>query len=163
MPRAEIPTGQMPIEQLPPIIHPDDRDSEIILVDPDLATKEYQEALAFNNEPVTIRIEPGTEENAAQFHPAWVNGKGAEALINGKWIAYGHLPVGEVLTTRRKYLEVLLRSKRNTVITTVHERPGQDPINETRRPTSATMAISIIEDRNPRGAAWIAELRRRNF
>ena len=162
MSRQELNSDTMPIEQLPPISGDGDRNPDIILVDK-IEPNEYLEALAFNEEPVTIRIEPGIEENAPLYHPAWVNGRGAEVLINNRWVTFNFLPVGEVVTTKRKYLEVLLRSKRNSVITVVREEQGRDPVNEVRRPTSATMAISIIEDRNPRASAWIAELRRRNY
>lgn len=163
MARHELHTESAPIEQLPPIVTDSlDREPEVIFADR-IESNDYLDALAFNEDAVTIRIEPGIEENAPQFHPCWVNGKGAEVLVNGRWLEFKHFPVAEVLTTKRKYLEVLLRSKRNSIITHIVEQPGRDPINEVRRPTSATMAISIIHDPSPRAAAWMTELRRRNW
>jgi hypothetical protein len=165
MAKMELHTSDLPIDQMPPVTElPADRDSPVILTDR-IESNDYLEALAFNEDPVTIRIEPSAEENAPTFFPCWVNGKGAEVLVGGKWVEFrgGQLPIGEVLTTKRKYLEVMIRSKRNTVVAQGHMVAGEDAINETRRMTSATLAISIIEDRNPRGAAWATEFRRRNF
>jgi hypothetical protein len=93
--------------------------------------------------------------------PCWVNGKGAEVLVNGKWVEFGYLPVSQMLTTKRKYVEVLLRSKRDSVNTNVIERDNEDPQNIIERSTTSTALFSIIEDRNPRGAEWATELRRR--
>lgn len=166
MARKELYSTDTGIDQLDALIDDgsdDDRTPEIVLVDPEVATKDYQDALAFNENPVTILIAPGIEENAAQFQFCQVNGKGAEVLINRRWVSFGHLPVGQVLTTKRKYLEVLIRSKRNGVVTTVIRPDGEDPINKTTRPTASVMAITLVEDRNPRGVAWFQEMIRRQL
>lgn len=163
MPRA-IESEDHPIEQLPPIgtdIY--QREPEIQLVDR-IDDKDWLETLAFNEDPVTIRIEESAEENAPQYHLVQVNGRGAEVLIDGKWLIFGYLPVGLQVVTKRKYLEVLLRSKR-TRITHMQDDAGPNPalMNVAHRATSATMAVSIIHDPSPRAGAWVAELKRRNF
>lgn len=155
----ELHTETMPIEQPPPFNLDDDRESDIQRVQR-IESKDYLDALAFNEEPVTIRIEQGMEENAPQWHLVHVNGRGAEVLLDGKWMVWGQLPVDKVITTRRKFLEVMLRSKRTVVHSNIH---NIDESNHLQRSTSALMAISIIEDRNPLGPEWIRELRRRNY
>lgn len=127
--------------------------------------KAWVENLAFAEEPVTIRLEPSAEKNAARTAYVCVNGKNCEVLINGQWqeAPQGHIPVGMELTIKRKYLAVLVGSKINT-ITTEHDAPGAEFINNrTPRSTSAVFALSVIEDRNPKGIPWLTELRRRHF
>jgi hypothetical protein len=166
MARQQLHTSDVETEQLPPIFDDgsdDERLPEVILVDERMAKKEYLADLAFNEEPVTILIQPGAEENAPNYHLCSVNGKGAEVLLDRKWIEFKYLPVGQEVTTKRKYLEVLLRSKRNTVIAGYQLQDGKDPVNTTMRPTSAAMAVTIVEDRSPRGRAWASEMLRRNY
>lgn len=159
MPR-ELNTDTMPINQPPPVNLDDDREPEIIRVER-VVSKEYVDALAFNEEPVTIRVEPGMEENASPFTDViQVNGRGAEILLNDRWHVWGHLPIDRIITTKRKYLEVMIRSKS----TRVHSNAQAiDETNQLKRSTSGTMAITIIEDRNPRGHAWIRAIREANF
>lgn len=155
---------------------PDDRDGDVVLVDAEMqarVTKEYKEALAFMEEPVTIRLEPSTDKNSATVFPVWVNGKFAECWMNngrhvgiedsGRWVAVGWLPVGIEITVKRKALEVIIRAKVDTVETDVIENPGQDPQNKVKRFTSAVHSFSIIQDKSPLGAAWVREVRRRNY
>lgn len=126
-------------------------------------SNDYLDELAFNEEPVTIRIEPSSEKNAAAHFPIWVNGKGGEVLINGEWVPVGYLPVNTVLTIKRKYVEVLMRAKIDTVTTDVIEEKNKDPINKVKRFTSAVNSFSIIKDDNPLSQAWLTEIRRRNM
>jgi hypothetical protein len=165
MPRQELHSDQLPpIEQKPTISDdPDLYESEIITVDPSLWKKEHADALAFMEEPVTIRIEPSADKNAAGAFPVWVNGKPAEVFQRGAWDEIGYLPVGMVLVIRRKVLEVIIRAKVDTVMTKILEQDSERPNNVVQRFTSPVHSFSIIEDRNPRGAAWVSELRRRNL
>lgn len=161
---TEIQSDHHPIEQLPPVwtgVY--QREPEIQLVDR-IDDKDWLDTLAFNDDPVTIRIEESAEENAPQYHLVQVNGRGAEVLIDGKWVIFGYLPVAQQIVTKRKYLEVLLRSKR-TRITHTQDEAGPNPalMNVAHRATSATMAVSIIHDPSPRAGAWIGELKRRNY
>ena len=72
----------------------------------------------------------------------------------------GWLPVGEVITTKRKYAEVLILSKHMTVDTTVRTNPGKDPENIMRRSVSSRCPVSIIRDENPKGMEWVTRLMR---
>lgn len=167
--RTELHTDDIKIEQKPDFVGNGSDNSDLIGRAPEiiaaqqLPKKEYLDELAFNEEPVTIRIEPSAEKNAALWHPIWVNGKGCEVWIGGQWREFTYLPVGEVVTVKRKYVEVLLRSKTDTVQTHVKEVEGENPQNVIKRFTSAVVSFSIIQDKNPLGAAWVEELRRRNF
>lgn len=142
---------------------PQHREPEIVRADPSIADVDYQAELAFMEEPVTIRLEPSTDKNAANVFACWVNGRGGEMLIDDRWVTVTYLPVGVEIVTKRKYLEVIVRAKIDTVQTDVIESPGQDPENRVKRFTSPVHSFSVIEDRNPRGAAWLTDLRRRNF
>jgi hypothetical protein len=123
----------------------------------------YFDELAFMEEPVTIRLEPSSDRNAAMAFPVWVNGKKAEVYQNGRWDEIGYLPVGRVLVVKRSVLEVIIRAKIDTVHTRIDNSDSERPNNREDRFTSPIHSFSIIEDRNPRGAAWVTELRRRNL
>jgi len=117
--------------------------------------------LAFMEEPVTISIEEnsGNNQNPETHVPVFVNGKGAEVLVDGKWIDFGWLPIGMQLVVKRKYVEVLARS-RSTSIATVHDDATvRMPRNDVRRTNRANYPLTIIHDSNPRGRDWIAAVR----
>ena len=169
MGRQELHTADVKIDQFEDLVGDvalRDRESPIIRADKPL-NNDYLDELAFNEEPVTIRLEPSTDKNAATWFPIWVNGKGAEVLINDKWVEFGHLPVGVTLVVKRKYVEVILRAKIDTVTTEVAENRSTDSAdnmeNKVKRFTSALHSFSILYDKNPLGAAWLNEIRRRNM
>jgi hypothetical protein len=170
MPRKPIETGDLKIEQQDDIKSDAglrDRSGDIIEVDPDLLKKEYADELAFNEEPVTVILQPSTEKNASPVEPVWVNGIGAEVLENDRWRSRTYLPVGVRLTLKRKYVERLLSAKftRIETITQVRNQGTQEEYsdNTVKRVTSATRALTICEDQNPKGGAWVEEMMRRNF
>ncbi len=164
MPRKELHSDDLPqVEQRAPI--PDNAteyEGDVILTDK-LPSTGYADDLAFMDEPVVIRLEPSSDKNAANVFPVWVNGQGAQVLMNGAWREITYLPVGQVLTVKRKVLEVIIRAKVDTVTTVIREMDAERPNNVIQRFTSAVMSFSVIEDRNPRGAGWIQEQRRRNL
>lgn len=163
MPREEIHSSQLPpIEQMPPITDTDAYDGDVVLTE-DVLKKDYADALAFMAEPVTIRIEPSSEKNAATVFPVWVNGKSAEIFWNGRWYEAGYLPVGQEIVVRRSVLEVIIRAKIDRIETKILEQDSERPNNVVSRFTSPVHSFSIISDANPRGPAWVAELRRRNL
>lgn len=167
MGRTALHSDTIKIEQKVPIIgdkklKPEDRDSEIILVDHELDT-DYADALAFSEEPVKIILNQSAEKNAPTSFPVWVNGKGAEVFQNGRWDEIGYLPVGRPIIIKRKYLEVIMRSKLDAVTTTHDDATVERPVNRINRSTSAVHSFSILEDKNPRGAAWASEMIRRNM
>lgn len=159
----EINTADMPVEQKATISDdPSAYDGDIVLVDKPL-NKEWAEAMEFNEEPVTIRLEPSTDKFASNVFEVRVNGKGAEVFQNGKWMEITYLPVGVELITKRKYVEVIIRAKIDTITTDHGNANEENPRNLVKRATTPIHSMSIIRDDNPKSAAWAQELRRRNF
>lgn len=163
MARQELHSSKLPdVQQMPPIADPATYDGDIVLTE-QTHQQAYLDELVFMEEPVQIRLEPSAEKNAAGAYPVWTNGKPAEVFQNGRWDEIGYLPVGRVLTVRRKVLEVIIRAKIDTLSTHILEMDSERPNNVVQRFTSPVHSFSIIEDTNPRGPAWVAELRRRNL
>jgi hypothetical protein len=163
-PGKETLSETLPIDQKPDIVDSNKRpESDLIIrADPSIANKDQLAELAFNEEPVTIRLEPSSDPNAASAIPIWCNGIGCEYLRNDRWVQApgGYIPVGAVLTIKRKYLAILVMAKQDK-ITTHHGQPGEEhPQNTIKRFTSSYQAFSVLEDKNPKGAAWLTELRR---
>ena len=163
--RREQETADTPITQLPPISMPPlgeelDIAPDIIKAEAEVLHKhDSLAALAFGEEAIAIIIQPSGERNAQIVHDAWVNGKGAEVFVNGKWFEYGCIPVGIEVITKRKYAEVLAR-KKTTNITTQEIRHDDHEENNLIRHTSHGCPFSVIEDRNPRGRQWLSDLLR---
>lgn len=162
MGRQELHSDSVKIEQKAPIIDTSKYDGDIVLADKPM-NKDWLDELAFNEEPLTIRIEPSSEKHAASAHPIWVNGKGAEVFQNGQWQEIGYLPVGRVLIVKRKCVAVLAGAKFDRISTEVVEVQNENPNNTIRRFTSSAVSFSVLEDRNPKGRAWLSELIRRNM
>lgn len=162
MARQELHSDTMKVEQKPPISDTSTYDGDVVLTER-THDQDYLDELAFMQEPVTIRLEPSTEKNAAGAYPVWCNGKPAEVFQNGRWDEIGYLPVGRVLTVRRSILEIIIRAKIDTIQTQIIGQDSERPNNVVSRFTSPVHSFSIIEDRNPRGPAWVQELRRRNL
>jgi len=118
---------------------------------------EYNAALAFMEEPVTIRISKSSEKKAPNVMQCWVNGKGAEQFVNGKWMVCGWLPVGVPVTTRRKYVEVLARAKFETVSTRVVKHEDHEE-NFADRTAGGKYPFSVLNDSNPRGVEWLSTI-----
>lgn len=152
----------MKIEQHAPIVDTSTYDGDIVLTER-IESTDYADALAFMEEEVSVRLEPSSDKNAAGAFPVWCNGRMAEVLHNGVWMELGYLPVGRVLVVKRKVLEIIIRAKTDTIHTKVREMESERPNNTIERYTSPVHSFSIIEDRNPRGAAWVSEIRRRNL
>lgn len=158
--REQISTDH-PINQQPDIVLPAtgdvSRTPDIIQAEGNL-DDDYQALLAMNEEPVTIMIYPSSEPNAPIVKDCWVNGKGAEVLIKGQWVSFGCLPIGTQVTTKRKYVEVLLRSKVDTINTQVDEKVNENPVNRITRNTTAQAVVSILSDANPNGREWLRRM-----
>lgn len=152
-PAPELHTGDIRITQKPVIETREDTEGEIVVA-PESLENDYQAQLAFMEEPVTIRIERSAEKFPPRVIDCWVNGKGAEVLINNKWVETRAIPVGMPVTTKRKYVEVVARAKVENVNTHVEKRPDSE-VNEIHRNASARAPFSVIHDANPKGAAWL--------
>lgn len=164
MSRQELNSDNISIEQ-PAAIIGDliDREPDVIVADPGLMTKDYEDELAFMADWLTIRLEPSGAENAPDTFPVWVNGRGAEVLINGRPLIWTHLPVGPEITVRRSVVEIIARSKTMRIQTSHSGDPFVQLQNKTSRNVSQTQPFSIISDPSPRGRAWAAEMVRRQF
>lgn len=160
-PRPETTTADIAIDQRPAI---ESRDEVVTAVaaPEDVLKADYAAALAFNEEPITIRIERSAEKFAPSVVDCWCNGKGAEVLIGGRWVETAYLPVGVPVTTKRKYVEILARSKIDSVNTKIEDRESEKPRNLVERFTSSKSPFSVLEDKNPKGAAWLTSLVRFN-
>lgn len=160
-PKREVHTGDLPVGQAPRITlgADDEIDHEqvIVPIDSPLGSDQMQN-LAFAEEPVTIRIERSNEKHAPIVVDCWVNGKGAEVFVNGKWTEFGCLPVGIPVTTKRKYVEILARSKIDNVTTNTGTIHDANPVNHIDRATSSKVPFSMIQDRNPLGVEWLTRL-----
>lgn len=106
-------------------------------------TKNDFDTIMFMEELVKVRIEPLMEKNPRKMVDLYVNGI-------PEWV-----PVGRPWIMRRKYVEVLARSKPMS-IQTKHEQPEEslDPQNEVIRSTSAQFPFSVLQD-TPRGIEWL--------
>jgi hypothetical protein len=145
-PRKEIHTADMATREVPPVILPDTGaierdDEEIVVVDKPMQT-DYMKALAFMEEPVTIRIERSRDKFAPAVLDFYVNGK---AL----WV-----PVGRPVTISRKYVEVIARAQPYDVRTTVVKHEDREE-NRVERNTINNYPFSVIRDDNPRGSDWL--------
>lgn len=160
--RPLLNTADIAIEQKPNITDGADRASDVVAGDESiLADKEYAERIKMGEDPIEIEIQPASEENAPTSYPAWVNGKGAEVFMNGQWLPITYLPVGIPMVVKRKYVEVLARAKTDNIKTMHDEASVAQPRNEVQRRTSAVANFNVLNDPNPRGVAWLSELRRR--
>ena len=163
--------SNMPVRSAPREIHTDDfkqqqkpsfstREEldEIVLATPEQLQKDYAEHLAFLEEPVTIRVERTSEKFAPRVIDVWCNGKGAEVVINGRWVSVGVIPVGMPVTTKRKYVEILARAKHEAINTRVVDPEAEQPDNKVDSHVSSRAPFSVIEDRSPKAAAWLSGL-----
>jgi len=164
--RKELHTSEMPMADKGDIDMSLDKElshgePQVHIASEQIAKDDYYAQLAFMEEPVTVSIEEnsGNTKSPETHVPAFVNGKGAEVLINGKWHEFGWLPIGPQLVIKRKYVEVLARS-RSTSIETIHDDATvKVPRNDVRRTNRANYPLTIIYDANPRGHAWVSAVR----
>lgn len=136
----------------------DEAPSRIVEAQADSLIAEHAAKLKFAEEPITVLIAKQNDRNASWVVECWNNGKGAELLINGKWVESGWLPCDREITTKRKYIEILLRSK-TTTYRTEHSSPGAEHVQNRAIPTTTLRnQISVIEDKNPLGRAWLSSI-----
>ena len=161
--KPEFNTADLEVGQRSSVILPNEGDvraEDIILpVDINALNKVYMDAIAFNEQAIKIVIHPSRERNAPNVFDCWVNGRGAEVFMNGKWQTLGYLPVGIPVITKRKYVEVLASSKIENINTEVIDTTTDKlPINKVHRNNSATCTFQVIEDKDPRGVEWLTRL-----
>lgn len=163
-PARETHTADTAVTELEPVNLALDQDlvrERIVIPPAGPLDKVYADALAFAEEPVTIMIAKGVEKYAADHVSCWCNGDPAEVFIRGTWVKMGWLPVNRQITTKRKYVEILLRSKQ-TSYTTQHASESQDSNahidNHVVPNTSRKVQLSVIGDTSAKGAEWLQNL-----
>ncbi len=153
-----VPPKQRAAEVQPPIDMEWRRDPEIIIPEKDL-TNDHYERLKFAEEPVMIIIHRSSEKHAPRCTDLIsINNIKAEMLLKNGWVMMGNLPRGFSFITKRKYVEVLARSKQDLIDTVIMERESDNPRNVIEHNVVATCSFSVLEDKNPRGAEWLANL-----
>lgn len=161
--KREIHSGDIAIEQRRPLEGDVITDaSEIVRADAIMNDEEIQ-SLAFNEEPITIILNPSNEPNAPDSVYCAVNGIGIEIWAEKlkRWVQWKYAPIGQRFMTKRKYVEVLARSKVDRVITDYDEPGVARPVNRVRGNTTGYQTFQVIRDDNPKGQAWLTELLRR--
>lgn len=121
-------------------IRPDE--PEVMVVDGP-SINEYAKLLAFYEEPVTILVHESQADNDIPLVDVYVNGVAQ------------FFPRGEPVTCKRKFVEGLCRAKPSHISTSVEERNSENPANRINRRSSLKYPFSVIEDKNPNGAAWL--------
>ena len=97
---------------------------------------------AFMNEAVTVRVEP-TAVPGEDITPVFnVNG------VNQPMIR------GQAVVIKRKFLEALARC-RTTTIRQVRPNPYDPSVVQNVPTTVPTYPFVVLEDKNPRGRAWL--------
>lgn len=158
--KPELNTGEMTVGQRPSVDldkRLENHEPEAIVPVDGPLTLSQAEQLVFNEQPVTIRIHPSPEKHAPKVADCWVNGDGAEVFMNGRWVKVGYLPIGQVLTTKRKYVEVLARAKHDSVQTEIIKHEDYEQ-NLAHRFTSVRWSFSVLRDDDPRGSEWLTRL-----
>lgn len=159
MARRETHSEDFPVAQ-PPEIDASDLDTDIrrdiLIADPELlaqnAKRAYLDQLAFNEEFLTIYLYRGQDEFSPNSHTFGVNGKTVT------------VDVEKPTLVRRKYVEIIARSQPFKVRTNVIKPQGGNE-NEAiknlwQRHKSAQYPFTVIEDKNPRGRAWLESVKR---
>lgn len=129
-------------------VAPDAGLSEIepVRANKDLDLKSLAALTAFMEEPVTIEIAAPANESAPNHVVLNVNG------VNQP-VFFGH-PV----TIRRKYVEVLARMKQTSFSQRATNYINPEESNQLLPRTALVHPFQLIEDKNPKGRAWLQHI-----
>jgi hypothetical protein len=108
--------------------------------------KDYLAQLAFMEEKVTVVVHESSNINDEPMPMVSVNGRN-QFFVRGQDVE-----------VRRKYVEVLARSKPEAISTEVSERNSENPRNRILRKRSHKYPFNVVHDANPKGAAWLKAL-----
>jgi hypothetical protein len=108
---------------------------------PEFKAKEAM--MAFNEEPVTVMIHETSERDAQQLF---------DVSVNNLTVVFKR---GETKTVRRKFVEQLARAKPVHYENQEYQRINGDVGVNYVAHRGLRFPFSVIEDRNPKGAAWI--------
>lgn len=153
----EVHTEDIPLRQPDDIVMPgidkvfvQEPESIAVIDKPD--TKAGEEALfrelKFNEDVLTIALEPSSEENAPDRQEVYCNGV-------AQWV-----PVGVEYRLPRKFVEILVRSTPVSVRTIIERHADEDPVNRIKRSSRAKFPLSILHDpAGGRGHEWLRRIR----
>jgi hypothetical protein len=114
-------------------------------IEPVAAVKDFRELAAeesFMNEVVTVLVHATTDENQSPHVIVNCNGMN-QPIIRG-------VPTD----VKRKYVEILARMKETRYSQHVHNPAAPDQI-EMRARHGLSYPFDLVEDKNPRGRAWL--------
>jgi len=158
----EFKPNQRAALKMPAITEEIVRDSNIVLAEGPLPKNQLDE-LAFNEQPIKILIHKGGEKSQGRATDyIAINSIPGEILFKNGWVPMGYFPRGISFYTKRKYVTVLARAKKDSIETNVIQRDNEDPENFVERSTTSALSFSVLEDKDPRGAEWIELLVRAN-
>ena len=147
--RTEAHTGKMPVREMPPVIMAAEgdveREPDVIEPVDRMPNADYCDALAFMDEPVTVRLEPSSEKFAPRHLPFWVNGI-------ARW-----LTVGQNETVKRSYVEVIARAQPVDIQTRVGNPGDERPDNVVERYRRCKYPFSVVQD-TPKGHDWLRRI-----
>lgn len=112
------------------------------------------ELLRFYEEELDVMIMDSPDPNPEPFVFLAVNGRGAMPM-GVPWC-----PRNEVITIKRKYVELLARAKPINVRTVDGVDRNGDKTKIVRRSAGVRYPFSVLRDPNPRGAAWLRDTMR---
>lgn len=103
----------VPQKGLIDMAHALENPSEDIVIVEKLPSTEYAEELKFAEEPVTCILNASSDVKAPKYVYCCIEGVGAEVWDekSKRWLRFKYVPVNRRLTIKRKYLEVLARSR----------------------------------------------------
>jgi hypothetical protein len=110
-------------------------------------TMKDAELEAFMNEPVTILLSDSSDENAQPYAITSVNGTTRVAPRNVE------------VTLPRSHVEVLARCKETKYKPQPENMANPELSNRPIPTTVPVYPFQVIEDRNPKGRAWLAAVR----
>jgi hypothetical protein len=151
----ELHSDDLPITQPPELaanLMPDDREADVIVATDAVLHGGYAQELAFMEEMVTIVLYKKREKFAPNVYDFHVNGKGVRIWCDTP------------TRIQRKFLEVIARAQPYDVTTNYNknEDKGEQAVceNFTHRHQSAAYPFTVVEDKNPRGSAWLMKVMR---
>lgn len=98
---------------------------------------------AFMAEPIVIKIHSTADKNEPP---------GAEVALNG---VKAYIPREKPVRLPRAFVEILARSQIRVYSQKRNPDPAADEGMMTKRHVGASYPFSVIEDKNPRGRAWL--------
>lgn len=119
-------------------------DQEIEIV-PGPALGDYAAELAFNEELVDVMVFESTDKNAEPVVDLYCNGV-PQRFIRGR-----------TQTVKRKYVEILARSRITAMATDVQIQ-GDKVVSRINKNTAVRYPFSVVRDSNPRGADWLRKI-----